>query len=83
MQTRITGLERDLEDVQEREQRWTDGENRVRAMEQELLELRRVRFLNFFQIIISRGHTVGRRGEDFVHAVPATGAGSTPRGACA
>ena len=45
MQARITSLERDLEDVQEREQRWTDGENRVRAMEQELLELRRVRFL--------------------------------------
>ncbi|KAI0629097.1 hypothetical protein C8Q77DRAFT_1145039 [Trametes polyzona] len=41
MQTRITGLERDLEDVQEREQKWLDGEQRVRAMEQELEELRR------------------------------------------
>ena len=43
MQTRITSLERDLEDVQDREQRWQDGETRVRAMEQELDELRRVR----------------------------------------
>ncbi|KAI0363111.1 hypothetical protein BV20DRAFT_204698 [Pilatotrama ljubarskyi] len=41
MQTRITGLERDLEDVQERELKWLDGEQRVRAMEQELDELRR------------------------------------------
>ena len=43
MQTRITSLERDLEDVQEREMKWLDGEKRVRAMEQELNELRRVR----------------------------------------
>ncbi|OJT10034.1 hypothetical protein TRAPUB_13486 [Trametes pubescens] len=41
MQARITGLERDLEDVQDREQKWVDGEQRVRAMEQELNELRR------------------------------------------
>ncbi|KAI0759954.1 hypothetical protein BD413DRAFT_594323 [Trametes elegans] len=41
MQTRITGLERDLEDVQERELKWLDGEKRVRAMEDELDELRR------------------------------------------
>ncbi|KAH9889560.1 hypothetical protein C8Q73DRAFT_766336 [Cubamyces lactineus] len=40
MQTRITSLERDLEDVQEREMKWLDGEKRVRAMEQELNELR-------------------------------------------
>ncbi|KAI1787840.1 hypothetical protein LXA43DRAFT_1027709 [Ganoderma leucocontextum] len=40
MQTRITGLERDLEDVQDREQKWLDGEQRVRAMDQELSELR-------------------------------------------
>ena len=42
MQKRIAGLERDLEDVQDREQKWADGENRVRTMEQELNELRRV-----------------------------------------
>ena len=49
MQTRITGLERDLEDVQEREQRWMESENRVRTMEQELSELRRVsRRLDFW-----------------------------------
>ncbi|OBZ69633.1 hypothetical protein A0H81_10591 [Grifola frondosa] len=41
MQTRITGLERDLEDVQERERKWADGEERVQAMENELVELRR------------------------------------------
>ncbi|EJF55728.1 hypothetical protein DICSQDRAFT_130488 [Dichomitus squalens LYAD-421 SS1] len=41
MQKRIAGLERDLEDVQDREQKWADGEDRVRAMEQELNELRR------------------------------------------
>ncbi|RPD53407.1 hypothetical protein L226DRAFT_473083, partial [Lentinus tigrinus ALCF2SS1-7] len=41
MQTRITGLERDLQDVQDREQKWMDGEKRVRTMEQELVELRR------------------------------------------
>ncbi|KAI0665719.1 hypothetical protein C8Q78DRAFT_1063711 [Trametes maxima] len=41
MQTRITSLERDLEDVQEREMKWLDGENRIRAMEQELDEMRR------------------------------------------
>lgn len=42
MQTRITGLERDLEDVQDRERKWMDSEKRVRTMEQELSELRRV-----------------------------------------
>ena len=42
MQTRITGLERDLEDVQERERKWVESEKRVRAMESELSELRRV-----------------------------------------
>lgn len=42
MQSRITSLERDLEDVQDREQKWLDGETRVRTMEQELGDLRRV-----------------------------------------
>ncbi|RDX46205.1 hypothetical protein OH76DRAFT_1485638 [Lentinus brumalis] len=42
MQTRITGLERDLQDAQDREQKWMEGEQRVRAMEQELVELRRI-----------------------------------------
>ncbi|KAI9064956.1 hypothetical protein FKP32DRAFT_1591027 [Trametes sanguinea] len=41
MQKRITGLERDLEDVQERELKWLDGEKRVREMEEELSEVRR------------------------------------------
>ncbi|KAI0833898.1 hypothetical protein BC628DRAFT_1414605 [Trametes gibbosa] len=41
MQTYIAGLKRDLEDVQEREQKWLDGEQRVHAMEQELEEVRR------------------------------------------
>ncbi|KAH9910663.1 uncharacterized protein BXZ73DRAFT_108666 [Epithele typhae] len=41
MQTKINGLERDLEDMQEREQRWAEGDNRVRALEQELSDLRR------------------------------------------
>ncbi|KAL6304991.1 hypothetical protein BKA93DRAFT_731941 [Sparassis latifolia] len=40
MQSRITGLERDLEDVQQREQKWSEGEERVRIMQQELEELR-------------------------------------------
>ena len=42
MQTRITGLERDLEDAQLREQKWAESEERVRTMEDELEELRRV-----------------------------------------
>ena len=46
MQTRITGLERDLQDAHDREQKWMEGEQRVRAMEQELDELRRVRELS-------------------------------------
>ncbi|KAI0941809.1 hypothetical protein AcW1_003600 [Taiwanofungus camphoratus] len=40
MQTRITGLERDLEDAQRREQKWVESEERVRAMEEELDMLR-------------------------------------------
>lgn len=42
MQSRITGLERDLEDSQLREQKWAESEERVRAMEMELEELRLV-----------------------------------------
>ncbi|KAI8974031.1 hypothetical protein BD414DRAFT_468647 [Trametes punicea] len=41
MQSRITSLERELEDVQDRELKWRDDEKRVREMEQELAELRR------------------------------------------
>ena len=33
---------RDLEDEQDREQKWVDGKNRVRTMEWELNEFRRV-----------------------------------------
>lgn len=43
MQKRITDLERDLEDAQLREQNWGQSAERVRAMEEELEELRRVR----------------------------------------
>lgn len=43
MQKRITGLERDLEDAQLREQKWAESEERVRMMEEELEELRTVR----------------------------------------
>ncbi|KAI0687108.1 hypothetical protein BC835DRAFT_1287053 [Cytidiella melzeri] len=42
MQTRITGLERDLEDAQLREQKWAESEERVRTMENELEELRQL-----------------------------------------
>lgn len=42
MQTRITNLERELEDAQLREQKWAESEERVRAMESELEELRQV-----------------------------------------
>lgn len=44
MQTRITGLERELEDAQLREQKWAESEERVRTMENELEELRQVSF---------------------------------------
>ncbi|KIP03709.1 hypothetical protein PHLGIDRAFT_31670 [Phlebiopsis gigantea 11061_1 CR5-6] len=40
MQSRITGLERDLEDAQMREQKWGESEARVRMMEEELEQLR-------------------------------------------
>lgn len=43
MQKRITGLERDLEDAQLRDQKWSESEDRVRMLEEELEELRRVR----------------------------------------
>lgn len=42
MQTRIASLERDLEDVKEREQKASESEKRVRVLEDELDELRRV-----------------------------------------
>jgi protein SPA2 len=42
MQTRITGLERDLESAQMREQDRSNGDDRVRMLETELEELRRV-----------------------------------------
>ena len=71
MQTRITGLERDLEDVQEREQRWMESENRVRTMEQELSELRRVsRRLDFWWPSRSSCATcLANGGEDLVDAI--------------
>ncbi|TFY56445.1 hypothetical protein EVJ58_g7646 [Rhodofomes roseus] len=40
MQQRITGLEREVEDAREKERIWTKGEERVRAVEDELRELR-------------------------------------------
>lgn len=43
MQSRITNLERDLEDAQAREQKWGESEERVRMMEEELEQLRMVR----------------------------------------
>jgi hypothetical protein len=42
MQTQITSLQRDLGDADARERKWLDGEERVRQMEKELLDLRRV-----------------------------------------
>lgn len=42
MQTRITGLEHELEDAHLREQKWAESEERVRTMEDELEELRHV-----------------------------------------
>ncbi|KAJ3543974.1 hypothetical protein NM688_g5797 [Phlebia brevispora] len=42
MQTRISNLERDLEDAQLREQKWSESEARVRTMEAELEELRQL-----------------------------------------
>ncbi|THH02281.1 hypothetical protein EW026_g544 [Hermanssonia centrifuga] len=42
MQKRLTGLERDLEDAQLREQKWAESEERVRTMEAELEELRQL-----------------------------------------
>lgn len=43
MQSRLSGLERELEDVRQREQKWSEGEERVRAVEEELRDLRQVR----------------------------------------
>ncbi|KAI0072828.1 hypothetical protein K474DRAFT_1667322 [Panus rudis PR-1116 ss-1] len=40
MQSRITGLERDLEDAQHRERSMAENDDRVRIMENELVELR-------------------------------------------
>ena len=48
MQTRVTGLERDLEDAQLREQKWAESEERVRTMENELEELRQACFDQLF-----------------------------------
>ena len=48
MQTRVTGLERDLEDAQLREQKWAESEERVRTMENELEELRQACFHQLF-----------------------------------
>ena len=42
MQSRIAGLERDLEDAQERGRKWAESEERARAMEDEIVQLRRV-----------------------------------------
>ncbi|KAI0338375.1 hypothetical protein BDW22DRAFT_709598 [Trametopsis cervina] len=42
MQTRIGALERDLEEAQLREQKWAESEERVRSMEGELEDLRRL-----------------------------------------
>ncbi|OCH92044.1 hypothetical protein OBBRIDRAFT_774139 [Obba rivulosa] len=41
MQNRIAGLEREVEDAQQREQKWAESEERVRALEDELEEFRR------------------------------------------
>ena len=77
MQTRITGLERDLQDAQDREQKWMEGEQRVRAMEQELDELRRVRGPPLACIINEPANRVwfteGGR-EELVYAIIAAGA---------
>lgn len=42
MQQRITGLEREVEESREKERAWAKGEERVRAVEDELRELRHV-----------------------------------------
>ena len=42
MQQRITGLEREVEESREKERVWAKGEERVRAVEDELRELRHV-----------------------------------------
>lgn len=42
MQQRITGLEREVEESREKERAWAKGEERVRAIEDELRELRHV-----------------------------------------
>ena len=48
MQSRIAGLERDLGEKGERENKWAQGEERVRVMEEELVGLRRASdFLRF------------------------------------
>ena len=77
MQTRITGLERDLQDAQDREQKWMEGEQRVRTMEQELDELRRVRGPPLVCIINESANRVwfteGGR-EELVYAIIAAGA---------
>ena len=50
MQTKISSLERDLEDTREREQKASESEKRVRMLEDELEEMRRVRIV-FVSII--------------------------------
>lgn len=41
MQSKIAGLERDLGNADERENKWAEGEERVRQMEEELVGLRK------------------------------------------
>lgn len=81
MQAQITVLERDLEDVQDCEQKWVDGEQRVRTMEQELNKLRRVSTLagvSCRSVLTTAG--VVRGGEEQRNAVIAAGAGDSLRG---
>lgn len=48
MQSRIAGLERDLGNVDERERKWAESEERVRQMEEELVGLRKASIDNLF-----------------------------------
>lgn len=51
MQTQISTLQRDLGDTEERERKWNEGEVRVRQMEEELLDLRRVSACLFSDVV--------------------------------
>jgi hypothetical protein len=53
MQSRITGLERDLSDADDIAKKWKDGEERVRLLEEELAVLRRVSVTSSFTRLLS------------------------------